>query len=514
MNLFEIAHPGARRVLLAPLLLAVLAGSAHADDGDEDDDGGASDVASGGLGIDPSRPRGDSLLRPSDDSEESEGYRFSFHGFLRIPVRVGIGSGAGFVDGVDKGRKLHSPPQIPDGAYTDWRYTNVAGGPWTELWLKYGNGKVTANVVVAAYDVSDASYRDLLSQLGINQAFLTFNLPRLFGDRGGLTWNVGAFSNRYGTAARYDAGKYDTYLFGATHVAGETVSGFYRLTDDLTLAVDHGVGAKLQVTPLVSGVEAPYLPYPGPEQQGSTFLHHAHVGLGIGRGLTVAGHFLTSWTDDARLAGEEDGRITNVGVDLKLIESKYGDAYLGWSHIISDNPLRLAGAFEVLHSFEGWSLRDNYFGEAATGTGTIDTILGQYSFSLARYLWAPREFYGQGPDLVLSVFGMYNRVASDDPAFTGATGKLKLGGEVTYTPKSWLGIDLRYDLVQPDLDDKDESFHVVSPSIILSSKFASNEQIVIGYSYYKLGPDVAPGYPHETLVPDDHLLRLSAIMWW
>ena len=85
---------------------------------------------------------------------------------------------------------------------------------------------------------------------------------------------------------------------------------------------------------------------------------------------------------------------------------------------------------------------------------------------------------------------------------------------MTYTPKSWLGIDLRYDLVQPDLDDKDESFHVVSPSIILSSKFASNEQIVIGYSYYKLGPDVAPGFPHETLVPDDHLLRLSAIMWW
>ncbi|HEY5948948.1 MAG TPA: hypothetical protein VIV40_25830, partial [Kofleriaceae bacterium] len=447
---------------------------------------------------------GDNRPRNSSD-EDTSGYSLSFHGYVRLPLRVGIGSGASFGPGVDNGSKLHSPPQIPDGAYTDWRYTNVSGGPWTEVWLQYGNGTVAANIVLAAYDISDASYRDLLSQLGINQAFVSFDLPHLFGDKGGIDWNVGAFSNRYGMAGEYDAGKYDTYLFGATHVAGETVSASYRLTPELTLLADHGIGAKLQVAPLVPGLEAPYLPYPGDLQQGSTFLHHGHVGLGIGKSLTVAAHYLTEWTDDARLSNEQDGRITNVGVDAKLVESKWGDGYLGLSRIISDNPLRVAGAFEALHSFEGWNLRDNYFGEAATGTGTIDTVFAQHVFSFERFKRGSEDFWGQGPDVVLAAFGMYSRVRSNDATFTGARGKLKLGGEATWTPRKWFGVDFRYDLVRPNTSDRRQTFHVLSPSIILRTSFASNEQVMIGYSYYQNGDRVAPGYPHETLAPDKHL---------
>jgi hypothetical protein len=473
------------RHLLRLFLLCAAPAAAHADEVE--------------LGLDPSRPRGDSNLQPADgeDDEEDDGYRFAFHGFLRVPMRVGVGG-----DG-----ELHAPPRIPDGAYTDWRYTNVSGGPWTELWLQYGNGTVSANVVLAAYDISDASYRDLLSQLGISQSFISFDLPELFGDDGGLVWNVGAFSNRYGTAAQYDAGKYDTYLFGATHVAGETVSAHYELTPELTLAVDHGIGAKLQVAPQVPGLEAPYLPYPGDVQQGSTLLHHAHAGVGMG-GLTGAAHYLTAWTVD-----QEPGRITNVGVDLKLLESKLGDGYLGWSHLIADHAVSVAGAFEVLHSFEGWNLRDNYFADT-DGTGTIDTLMFQYSFSLARYLWAPQEFWGQGPDLVFSGFGMYNRIASDAAGFTGPTEKLKVGGQVTYSPRGWVGLDLRYDLVQPDMSNADKSFQVISPSVVLRSEFASHEEVVIGYSRYVNGIGVAPGYPHELLAPDRQLFRISAVMWW
>jgi hypothetical protein len=480
------------------------------DAGDGDGDGDGDDAPSysweSGLGGG-NRPR-------NSGGEDSEGFRLSFHGFLRIPLRVGIGSGSAFGAGVDHGHKLHSPPLIPDESYTDWRYTNVSGGPWTEFWLQYGNGVVSANVVLAAYDISDASYRDLLSQLGINQSFVSFDLPHLFGAKGGFSANVGAFSQRYGAPGEYDAGKYDTYLFGATHVAGETVSAFWHLTPTLTLVADHGVGAKLQVAPQVPGLEAPYLPYPGDEQQGSTFLHHGHVGLAIGKTLTVAAHVLTEWTDDERLSTEEDGRITNVGVDAKLVESKWGDSYLGVSHIISDNPLRVAGAFEAIHSFEGWNLRDNYFGAEATGSGTIDTVLFQHVFSLERYRRGAEEFWGQAADLELAAFGMYNRVASDDPAFTGARGKLKLGGEVTWTPRPWFGVDMRYDVVRPDTSNSRQTFHVISPSIILHTRYASNEQVMLGYSYYVNGDRVYPGYPNETLAPDKHLLRLFVSMWW
>ncbi len=443
----------------------------------------------GGIGVDPGRPRGAENGGDGSLAAGADGYRLAFHGFLRIPLRIGRGGG-----------KMHTPPQIPDGNYTDWRYTNVSGGPWTELWLKYSNGTVTANIVLAAYDVSDASYRDLLSQLGISQSFLTFDLPRLFGERGGLTWNVGAFSNRYGTAARYDAGKYDTYLFGATHVAGETVSAHYRLNDKLTLAVDHGIGAKLQIAPLTD-VEAPFLPYPGDVQQGSTYLHHAHVGAVYGGWLTVAAHYLSSWTDDARLSTEVDGRVTNLGVDAKALETKWGDAYVGWSHLIARDPLRVAGAFEVLHSFEGWNLRDNYFGAAATGSGSIDTILFEY-------------VYGVDEPLTLSAFGMYNRIRSDDPLFDAPTQKLKLGAEGRYAVTGWLAALMRYDAVQPNLADDRYSFHVFSPGLVLRTSLASHEEVVLGYSHYRYGELVAPGYPHEALAADRHVFRVTAIMWW
>ena len=35
------------------------------------------------------------------------------------------------------------------------------------------------------------------------------------------------------------------------------------------------------------------LPWPGPEQQGSTLLHHAHAGVGLTGGITAAIHYLT-----------------------------------------------------------------------------------------------------------------------------------------------------------------------------------------------------------------------------
>jgi hypothetical protein len=261
-------------------------------------------------------------------------------------------------------------------------------------------------------------------------------------------------------------------------------------------------------------VSPPFLPYPGPVQQGSTLLHHAHVGASYRGLVAVAAHYLTSWTDDAQLAGEVDGRITVAGVEAKLIDSVYGNGFVGFAHLSSRDPLRVAGAIEVIHSFEGWNLRDNYFGQASTGTGTIDTLAFQHTFSLAKLLWDPKPFWGQSTDLLVTAFGMYCRVGSDDPGFSGAAQKLKLGGEVTYSWKAWLGLSARYDLVQPDLDDNTQSFQVLSPKLIVRSAFASNEQLVVQYSRYFNGDNVRLAYPFGGLAPDDDVLTVSAIMWW
>ena len=128
-------------------------------------------------------------------------------------------------NGGDPGTQLRTPPLVPDANYIDWRYTNSLVGPWTELNFKYGNDRVKAQVQIASYNLTDPGYRRLESNLGINQAFLQLLWPELGGNENlHLTATVGGFTNRYGAAGRYDAGKYETYLFGRTHVAGATVN--------------------------------------------------------------------------------------------------------------------------------------------------------------------------------------------------------------------------------------------------------------------------------------------------
>ncbi len=118
---------------------------------------------------------------------------------------------------------------VPDANYIDWRYTNSMVGPWTELNFHYGNDRVKATVQIASYNITDSGYRRLESNLGINEAFLSMTWPEFLSENARLTLIAGAYTNRYGAAGRYDAGRYETYLFGRTHTAGETADLRLRL---------------------------------------------------------------------------------------------------------------------------------------------------------------------------------------------------------------------------------------------------------------------------------------------
>ena len=149
---------------------------------------------------------------------------------------------------------------MPDANYIDWRYTNSFVAPWTELNFKYGNDRVKAQVQIASYNLTDPGYRRLESNLGINQAFITLLWPELGNNENlHLTLTVGGFTNRYGAAGRYDAGKYETYLFGRTHVAGATVNVAYDASEDWTFQVETGGGAKLEPIPFYGA--------PGPSER-------------------------------------------------------------------------------------------------------------------------------------------------------------------------------------------------------------------------------------------------------
>ena len=147
-----------------------------------------------------------------------------------------------------------------------------------------------ATVQIASYNLTDSGYRRLESNLGINQAYLTLAWPEWLGSENlHLTLTVGGFTNRYGAAGRYDGGKYETYLFGRTHVAGGTPTSRLRLRTRWTFVVEDGFGAKLEPIPFYGPPNGPaettpnqqlpaWQPYPGPVAQESAFVHHVHVG--------------------------------------------------------------------------------------------------------------------------------------------------------------------------------------------------------------------------------------------
>jgi hypothetical protein len=172
--------------------------------------------------------------------------------------------------------------------------------------------------------------------------------------QGGLAWSVGAFSDASERLARTEsAGYYGTYLFGRTHVAGESLVLDYDLTDHLELVVEHGLGAKIEPIPFIplndpeGPVRAPYLPDQGLTPQGSNFLQHAHVALLADRWLRVAGHFLHAWSPNDNLYPPpqdkpEDASLMVFGGEVHIDHPIAGNGYLGYSHTEASDIMPLA----------------------------------------------------------------------------------------------------------------------------------------------------------------------------
>src|SRR5579859_2508180 len=128
-------------------------------------------------------------------------WRFDFHGLATLPLRAGINTRTNPTPDEHK-TVLHAPPGVP-GDYGTFSYTGIVPEPWVQLNFSYGNPLVTMTVIVAARSVTaGASFFDPPSQLGINDAFLSF---RLFDSkRFGVRVDVGSYTNRYGAMGQYD----------------------------------------------------------------------------------------------------------------------------------------------------------------------------------------------------------------------------------------------------------------------------------------------------------------------
>jgi hypothetical protein len=486
----------------------------------------------------------------AESDASAKEWKTDFHGYIRVPFRVGMGvrpapratttdqSEADFTTLAPGQSKttLHAPI-IPDGQYLSWQSTSHNRSDWAELFFGIGNAWAKATVGIQGYNFTDASYTDPMTQYGIGQAFVTLT-PDLGYENMRLSLKVGAYQDKYGAAGKYDAGEYDTYLFGRTHVIGETLRAEYDLSPSWVLWLEEGVGGKR----------------PDPKSFNNsrfTMLAHGHAGLTSGRDLQFSAHMLYSWAQEEdrpydiskenttyadSIVNAPDGNLWSTGVDARVDLGAWGYFYGGYSHVGAKNALVVGRALEVIHASGGGEYQlgivGNYFGPAcraalsagmprtgalagpgdvpfpqgcSAGTGSVDTLLAQYEFSLTNFLQMSEEggqrFWGEGSDLKLALYGMLNKVKSDyrptDPKIWGPTDgitKLKYGADLQWHATPSVTAALRFDRLQPNSEVPEQSFAILSPRVVFTSNWVTREQLTFQYSRYIYNQrECAPG---------------------
>jgi hypothetical protein len=475
--------------------------------------------------------------RISQTNPDDNAWNFEFHGYLRAPMRIGFGRRLpedtnGYTITGQSDLTIHEAT-IPDDQYLSFQSTTHNPRAWAEGFFTVGNAWASATLGISSYNLTEGGFSDPEAQLGISHAFVTLT-PDLGFDNARIWVKAGAMNDRYGMAGRYDAGEYDTYMFGRTHVIGETFHFDYDLNNLWTLYLEQGLGSHK----------------PDPAQDNNarfTMLHHEHVGLKKGRDLEFGAHYLYSWSQeefrpflggpDAYLTprdGLPNGKMWVAGVEARAELGAFGYVYGAYSHVGADYALTVSRAIEVLHSSGGgeydFGIVGNYLDSpnchraenpnsdqppgappswqvldpngCSDGNGSVDALHAQYEFSLTNFTQqidgGPR-FWGNGFDAILKLYGLVAFVKSeardttkvpvggdlsaDSPEGYRPT-KLKYGADLTVQALPFLSPGIRFDRVEPNSLIPEQSFAILSPRVQFKTQWVTHERITVGYSRY------------------------------
>lgn len=489
------------------------------------------------------------------EPDDAGDWKFDYHGYFSAPFRVGIGSrnnrycipsdngeawqtGGPRADPVTGGANADAfscgsteatngqssttfhRPLVPDDQYLSWQHSGQQRGDWAEMFFSMGNNVVTGTLAIQGYHFTDGNWPFPEAQFGISQGWVEINHD--LGYRNVLfNTRVGSFWAAYGTAGVWDAGSYNTYLFGRTHVMGATTRLEVELDDEYTLKNEIGFGAKRPDPSIYNRARF-------------TMLAHAHSWINWVKDFELGAHIMHSFSatetpimaDDAildtgsRPNGTDplyaddntddhspDGSLMTYGLDMRYDMGFPGYLYLGGSQIRAKHAYTVSSAIEVLHSYGGGEFTngvvDNYLespycdpegnqgGACSNGTGTVSTLLGQYEVSLANF-----GLFSGGTDLKVTLHGMFNYITADDADEAWNTNlpakdqrqngvyKLKYGTDLEYVALPWLSIGTRADRLQPHSKIPEQSFWIISPRLEFRSQMVTREAIQVIYSRY------------------------------
>lgn len=511
-----------------------------------------------GLGLSPHVPAQQSALpggvTPAAGAPlmPNSGGKFDFKGHLQLGGRAGIGKRRNPQDG-QSGSTLHGDPVVPRGNV--FETTNVVPYVWSALDFSYSLPSVTATVSLGAWNFSESMQASGAfnpgAQLWVNDAYLTY-LPRQLGPVK-LSFRVGVFPDRYGNLEQYSSGHYGTPIIGSIQGVGENLAAKMQLGPSVTLTLEHGIKTNL-ARPPVDVPTGPANNWPKP-WEGQTFVNHLHLGAEIAGVVTPGLHYISSFARDdqadranlgnlragyAEYTGgppvlhpeldHADGSLLILGADLKLNFRDFGFLGLAVAQTEVEHVRSVAGVVQVLNAGGGRDLLDRYFGRNNDqGKGKLLVAGGEYSVSLGTLLRRPDEFWGDGPDLKASLFGMYAQIAADDPARDGEQ-KYKFGAELTYSALSWLALAGRADRVVPYLNapkvplyarQNDNSYSVLTARAVLRSDWQAREALTLQYSrffyrdnFHVVTLNSGGQVSQVSDAPDQHLLALFGTLWW
>ncbi len=459
-------------------------------------------------------------------TEADDTWKFGYNGFFRAPMRIGMGSRTPVPPG-SSSTTFHAP-LVPDDQYLSWQHTKHANRDWAELFFSYGNGWAKGVVAIQGYNFVDSAAADWHSNFGIGQGWVEIT-PYMPIENVRFKLKAGSFWNRYGGAGRYDAGEYDTFIFGRTHAMGETARVEMDIEGQpLTLGFEHGIGTKK----------------PDPSVYNTarfTLLHHMHADLVYDQSISLGLHFLDAWSQsEPPVTGPQpnwvfpgpavsqyqginqpDGSMKVFGAETRFdLPDVFGYLWAGVSYISLKDAVTVAPAIEVIHSSGGgeynMGVTGNYldsevcrWASAAAGTrcsggnGSVLTAAAQYEAKLGDLLGGSP--FGEGQDLTMKFYGMWNKVTSDDSLNNGIT-KTKFGTDWSFDLFPVMAVATRFDYLMPNSRIKQQNFGVFSPRIVLRSSFVTHESISFQYSRYlyaKRTCDVGTPADNLVVVGDD-----------
>lgn len=485
--------------------------------------------------------------------------RFEFHGYLATALRAGIGSRDDAIEG-QKTTTLHADPIVAGAGYGWLEAANVVPGPWSQLTFQYGNDTVRATAIIGSWSLGRsqdaAGYTNTDAQIWINDAFLVYS-PNVAPF--GLAITAGAYADQYGQMAQYSNGQYGVPLMGSIRGVGVKSAFQIPLEGNVDVTAEGGFKGNIKRVPVGIALDQS-TNYPVLDQ-GATYAAHGHLSA-TWSNITPALHYIHSWSQDDSYApvddpitevddsiARPDGSLDVYGADIRANLARFGYFYAGVSHVRGRDTVSVSNLVQIVNSGGGRDFMERFWGAEGGGNGTLTLVGAEYTLSLGTLLRYPDEFWGVGPDLTLTVFGMYaNTSGKCDQFFSdfteasmlpdcvpgGSDGQydkdvLKYGIEGIYSFSKHVIGTLRLDRVHPWLGNSEQNFVAITPRIIFRSEWITRETVGIQYSGFINGPEtpingdirlINTGAVNDAVstptadAADEHMVALFATMWW